>query len=122
MSAPTFPYDKTLAQLSGSALQAIRVYILNAIANGETVPTAAQDLITAAKCYIACIPEGALGAIEVYLLTQIANGGGGAGGSGITCSELDPVAAPTGSCGMHINIVDETLWFWNGTTWVALIA
>jgi hypothetical protein len=121
MSAPTFPYDKTLAQLSGSALQAIRVYILNAIVNGETVLTTAQDLITAAKCY-SCIPDGLLGAIEVYLLTQIANGGGAGGSSGITCSELDPVDAPTGSCGMHVNTLNQSLWFWDGSTWVALIA
>lgn len=115
MAAPTVTYDKSLAQLSGSVLQAIRVYILQAIVNGETVVTSAQDLLTAAKCYIACIPEGVLAAIEVYLLTQIANGGAGSGG-GVLNGIIDPVAAPSGDAALYYNTNTGTLWAWNPTT------
>lgn len=127
MAVPSITYDKSLSQLSGEVLSAIRVYILQATLNGETVPTSAQDLVTAAKCYIACIPNGLLDALEVYLLTQIANGGGGGGGSGaVTYGVVDPVAAPSDPTlgALYYIPLQGKLWAWDvaGQAWIPQLA
>lgn len=120
MSAPAVTFDKSLAQLSPGTLDAIKVYILQAIVNGETVPTNAQELLEAAKCYVACLPAGVLGAIQIYLLTQIANGGGGGGGASIVCLDGSdaPVDAPESTCAIAYNEAGQ-VWTWNanGPAW-----
>lgn len=128
MPAPSITYDKSLSQLSGETLAAIRVYILQAYLNGETVPTTAQALVDAAKCYIACIPTGLLGALEVYLLTQLANGGGGGGGGSgaVTYGVSDPVAAPSdpNSGAIYYIPLQGKLWAWDVDTqaWIPQLA
>lgn len=82
----------------------------------------ASDLSSLAKC-LGGLSDLDLMRIEVYLLCQIVNNGGGGGGgsSGVTCGLVDPVAAPTGSCGLYLNQSTGSLWGWDGSAWFALI-
>jgi hypothetical protein len=65
-----------------------------------------------ARCMV-CIPPGKRDAVMIYLLCQLAQG---AGISSITCGVIDPVTAPTGNCGMYVNIAAGTIWYWDNTT------
>lgn len=105
-------------------LGAIKIRLLCAILNGETMACDATTLIEAAKCLECQIPPGMLGAIEVYLLCQIANSGtgGGGGSSGVTCGVVDPVAAPTGACGVYYRTDNKGVWVWTGAAWFPIIA
>jgi hypothetical protein len=88
------------------------LYLLAEIA-GVTDPA---TIVENAKCFD-CIPAGFRQTAIVYLLDQIA-GGGGAGGSGVTCGTSDPVAAPSGSCGIHYRTDTGALFIWDGSQWV----
>jgi hypothetical protein len=108
--------------LSPTQAQVIRIRLLCAIAT--STPMAACDpntLLEAANCLM-CLSPGQLQAIEISLLCQIAGGSGGGGGTGITCGIVDPVAAPTGSCGLYYRTDNGGVWYWSGAAWVQLIA
>lgn len=92
----------------GMQLQAL-VYLFAQIA-GVTDP---QTIINGARCY-SCIPPGMLLQALVYLVAQAA-GGGSIGG--ITCGTVDPVAPPTGSCGIYIRTDTGAIWIWDGAAW-----
>lgn len=67
--------------------QAIRVYLLCAYINGDTVDCDPNALATAATCYLASLSAAQLDAIETYLLCQLASapaGGGDVSGPGLS--------------------------------------
>jgi len=110
-------------------LGVIKIRLLCAILNGETMACDATTLIEAAKCLECQIPPGMLGAIEVYLLCQIANSGaGGGGGASVTCGAIDPVAAPVGSCSVYYEtaagVTPSSIWIWDSglAAWVKVLA
>jgi hypothetical protein len=108
-----------LGCLSSKQLKAIQVTLLCAILNGGPVMTCdPPTLLSNAKCLM-CLEPWQLDAIAIYLLCQIlANGGtGGGGGSGVTCGIVDPVAAPTGSCGIYYRTDTGKMWVWDGAVW-----
>lgn len=73
-------------------------------------------LMAESRCIANCIPAGMQLSVLVYLANQILeNGGGGSGG--FTCSAADPVAAPSGSCGYHINTATGSSFYWDGAAW-----
>jgi hypothetical protein len=76
-----------------------------------------QAIATASACY-SCIPDK-LAAI-LYLLDG--GGGGGGGGGESLCGAVDPVAAPSGTCGLYFNTVAQSFWAWDGANWIQLIA
>jgi hypothetical protein len=94
--------------------------VLDALAQGDTVPSTAQQIVTAAECYSACIPRGLLPYALIVAVQNLTTGSGGLGG--VTCSNADPVAAPTSACTLHYRKDTGTLWMWNGAAWVNLIA
>jgi hypothetical protein len=107
--------------LSPTQAQVIRIRLLCAIAT--STPMAACDpntLLEAANCLM-CLSPGQLQAIEISLLCQIASGAG-TGGGGATCGIVDPVAAPTGSCGLYYRTDNGAFWAWTGAAWLQLIA
>lgn len=102
---------------------AMEVVLLCAILDGETgMACDPQTLISEASCLLCTVPPGMWEAIKVSLLCQIAaGGGGGGGGSGVTCGVANPVAAPTGTCGLYYRTDDGSLWKWNGAAWGQLL-
>jgi hypothetical protein len=56
-------------------MYAIRIRLLCAIINGETMQCDSQSLITASKDIICCVPTGLMPAVELFLLCQLASGG-----------------------------------------------
>lgn len=90
------------------------------VANGEPVPETTQGLISEANCLICLVPPGMLPYLMIQAIRNISSGGGGSGG-GVTCSNADPVAPPSGSCGLHYRNDNGALWKWNGATWDQLL-
>lgn len=83
----------------------------------------AQAKLDEAHC-LACFTGGQLQLIIAQLLFDIANGsGGGTTGSCLTCSDADPVAAPTCTCAIHINRATGSLFYWddNLAIWIKLV-
>lgn len=89
------------------------------VANGDPVPDTTQGLITEADCLLCMVPPG----LVPYLMVQAIRGISGAviSGGGVSCSTADPVAAPTGTCGLHYRTDDGSLWKWNGAAWGQLL-
>lgn len=110
--------------LSGKMLSAIRIRLLCAIIDGQTMACDAQTLVDAAKCIENCVPAGMMASVEIYLLCQIANNGisGGSSSSGVTCGISNPVAAPSGSCGLFYRTDNGAVWVWTGAAWLQIIA
>lgn len=81
--------------------------------------TSPNALVAAAKCY-ACAP-GFYPLFELGLLLLIANSISGGGASGVTCGTADPVAAPSGTCGLYYRTDNGSLWKWNGAAWEEII-
>ena len=92
--------------------ESVMIYLLAQIASNTMTPT---ELAAAAVCYD-CIPAGYRLSVIIYLLAQI-SAGGGAGGGGVTCGATDPVAAPSGSCGVYYNNVSGAFFIWDGAAW-----
>jgi len=95
----------------------VKLALLCAIANGTTMDCSAQNLVTQAQCFENCISSGMADAIEIYLLCQIAangtGGGGGGTGSVLCAAAADPVAAPSGTCGIYYRLDNGKVWIWN---------
>ncbi len=111
--------------LNGDLVMAIRIRLLCAILNGETMICDATTLAEAAKCFLPCVSLGLAPSIEIYLLCQIANGGGGGGTGGVICAAAaDPSGAPTNACTLAYRVDNGKLWYWDagGTAWVPLIS
>lgn len=92
---------------------------LTAIRAGVTdVPT----ILAGAKCIDCQIPAGLQMAAVLYLLGVIADGGSGGGsGTGVTCGTADPVAAPTGTCGLFVRLDTSSLFYWDGAAWIKML-
>lgn len=104
-------------------MAAIRIRLLCAIINGETMTCDPTALIDASRCIESCIPAGLMPAVEIYLLCQIANngtGGGSGGGIEVTCGVIDPVTPPTGACGIYYRTDTLSLWIYSGG-WQAIV-
>ena len=109
--------------LSEGEWQLLKLGLLKQIllAQNPVADTSTTALLEAAKCY-ACLSPGIWQLLELALLQQIVDaGGGGAGGGAVTCGVVDPVAAPSGSCALYVNTVAQSLWYWDGVSWTALI-
>lgn len=105
-------------------LAAIRIRLLCAIIDGQTMACDVQTLVDAAKCIENCVPAGMMASVEIYLLCQIANSGIGGGGSssGVTCGTVDPSAGPSGSCALYYRKDTGRVWVWDGSAWQIVIA
>lgn len=108
-------------------IQAIRIRLLCAIRDGESMACDPATLMDEAKCILCGIPPNMMTAVEIPLLCSIASGGV-AGAAGITCGNVDPVAAPTDQtkCAIYINKAipnAATFWYWNPDTlaWISFI-
>jgi len=69
---------ETLADLSrcyscftGAEVEAVKIYLLAVAAGLQDL--SAQELITRAQCYAACIPMGLEKPVQTYLLCELAN-------------------------------------------------
>jgi hypothetical protein len=91
------------------------------VGNGDTVSTDPNVIMDEARCLECAIPAGYL---PYAILAAISNitGGGGGGTGGVTCGVADPVAAPANACTLFYRTDTGTLWMWNGSAWVNLIA
>lgn len=79
-------------------------------------------LMAESRCIANCIPAGMQLSVLVYLANQILENGGGGSGGAFTCSASDPVDAPTGGCGLHLNSATRELFDWDGSAWQSYIA
>lgn len=80
-----------------------------------------QTLMDRAACW-ACVPTGAQLAVLISLAQDIVdNGGGGGGTGGVTCGAVDPVAAPANACTLYYNTENQSLFMWDGVTWLPLL-
>ena len=106
-----------------NAPQGLELYLVLAamidLANGDPVPETTQGLIDEANCLLCLVSPGLVPYLMIAALREISSGGGGGGGA--TCGVVNPVATPSGSCGLYINTVAQSLWYWSGSAWVALI-
>ena len=89
------------------------------VGNGDTVPTDINELMEQISCLKCAIQPGDVGLLILGAVSNITGGGGG--GGGVTCGAVDPVAAPSGSCALYVNTVAQSLWYWDGVSWTALI-
>lgn len=82
----------------------------------------AQAKLDEANC-LNCFTAGQLQLIIAQLLFDIAGDGGGSTDSCLTCSDVDPVAAPTCTCALHINRATGSLFYWDGnlSIWIKLV-
>lgn len=74
-----------------------------------------QTLLDQASCY-SCFATSqyTLELMELALLAQIVAAGGGGGGA-VSCGAADPVAAPSGTCGVYVNTTSgQIFWFYSG--------
>ncbi len=100
----------------------VKLALLCAAVNSQTMDCSAQNLINQALCLQKCIPPGMVDAIEIALLCTLVNniaagGGGGGGTGGVLCSAAaDPVAAPTNACTIFYRLDNGSMWFWNAGT------
>lgn len=94
---------------------------LSDVANGDPVPTDTNEIIDEARCLSQCIPAGFLPYAILAAVSGISTGGGGGGSGSVLCGAADPVAAPTGTCGLYYRTDNGSLWKWNGAAWEALI-
>jgi len=101
--------------------QAVRVRLLCAIVNKETMSCDPKTLMAQAACFNCGLDAAQLGAIEISLLCQIASGGGG--GGGVTSGAANPSGAPTGGNGVYYNTSNSSFWVWDSSLsqWVPLI-
>jgi hypothetical protein len=75
-----------------------------------------NTLMESAKCFD-CLSEFQLAMLQAQLLCEIQAGGGTGGGSGVTCGVVNPVAAPTGTCGIYYRTDTGSIWLWDGAAW-----
>ncbi len=81
--------------------------------NGDPMPTASELM-----AQIACLKCGIQpGDVPFLILGAIANGGGGGGSSATSCGVGPPVAAPSGTCALYIDINDGTLYEYYSGSW-----
>lgn len=85
----------------------MRIRLLCALINGETVECDVDTLVEDAKCY-ACLSAQQRAAIETYLVCQVAGGGAVGGLVGV----VDPEGAVTASPGVsYANTALHTFWY-----------
>lgn len=89
------------------------------VANGNEVPDA-ETLANEASCLLCQVSPGMLPYVMIAAIRGISTAV--TGGGSVTCGAADPVAAPTGSCGLYFRTDTGGLWAWNGAAWVALIS
>lgn len=97
-----------------------KIAILCATLNSTVMDCSAQNLVNQALCLENCIPRGMVQYVELALLCAI-NNGGSSGGGGATCGTSDPIAAPSGSCGIYYRTDNGGFWYWNGSAWIQFI-
>jgi len=106
--------------------KAIQVRLLCAILNGEIMACDKDTLMANANCLM-CLEPWQLDAIMVYLLCQIMASGAVGGGTVVTCGDVAPVAAPTGTCGLYYQrntgVSPGSLYYWDAgsASWVPLV-
>lgn len=97
----------------------VKLALLCAAVNSQTMDCSAQNLINQALCLAKCIPPGMVDAIEISLLCTLVNniaaGGGGGGGTGgvICAAAADPAGAPTNACTLAYRSDNGSLFSWN---------
>lgn len=100
-------------------LQLINTSLLCQILQAYT-PMASCDvsaLLASSNCF-ACLQPAQLLWLQTQLLCEIlAVAGGGAGGGAVTCGLVNPVAAPTTTCGIYYRTDTGSIWLWDGAAW-----
>lgn len=94
-------------------LRAIRLRLLCAMLNGESMTCDPNTLAVAAKCFIP-VDAGTLEAVETYLLCQVAAGGGG----GVSSGHGVPTSTPASSAALYYDLDTGILYQWTGAAWV----
>jgi hypothetical protein len=105
-------------------LQAMKIRLLCAILNGETMTCDPVSLSNSAKCLMGMDIQQ-MAAIEVSLLCSIAGGGGGGGViGGVSCGVGAPVAAPLGTCSIYYDTATFNFYAWDSgsSVWVPFIS
>ena len=106
-------------------LKAIRIRLLCAFLNGESMNCDPQSLATASACILENMSAGDMEAAETYLVCQInSSGGGGGGGTGATFGNYGGVApnfTPASGVGLAVDISNQTLWEYNTGAWHNLV-
>jgi hypothetical protein len=97
----------------GLVMYAILAALID-VGNGLPVPDA-QTLASEANCLLCYLSPGMVPYAILQAIRGISSGGGGSGG--VTCGAADPVAAPSGTCGLYYRTNDGSLWKWNGAAW-----
>ena len=72
--------------------------------------------IAANATCMSCVPDKQ--AAILYLLDAIATNGAGGGAIGsVLCAAGVPVAAPTTTCALYVDLTTTALYFWTGAAW-----
>lgn len=109
-----------------SEVQMLKLAYLRRIllASDPLAATDPQSLLEYGKCF-PCFSTASLADImELAILDQIAqaaSGGGGGGAGSFDCGVVNPVAAPTGACGLYVNTATSSLFYWTGSIWFPLL-
>lgn len=111
--------SKCFLQLPWLTRKAIRIYLLCAALNGETVDCDPAALASAAKCFLSKLSAAQMDSIETYLLCSFAGGGGalqevfsGNYGGGV------PTDTPLGSAAVAYDLdAPNDVWYWDGAAW-----
>lgn len=107
------------AAIPRGMLDVIQTALLCRIAQGLGMSCNAQSLIDDAACF-ACLSPGELALVQLQLLCNIATALSGGSGSifGVICGTSDPVAAPSGACGIYYRTDTGAMFIWTGAAWV----
>lgn len=94
-------------------LKAMRIRLLCAFLNSETMTCTPDALAELVSCFLA-LDAGTIDAIETYLVCQVANAGGGGSGC-VTCSSTPPTDPPNEAdcpCAITVGIGDWVGFYW----------
>lgn len=77
-----------------------------------------SSLLADAACF-SCLSPGMLRLIELQLLCNISNSiSGGMTTDAVSCGHGVPVAAPTATCAIYIDLDSTAIYYWDGGNWV----
>lgn len=106
--------------LPSGQMEAIKLSLLCRIAQSldANMTCDPATLIEEARCFT-CLPAGMLQIVQTQLLCNIA----GATASGlapsdqVSCGNGEPVAAPTATCALYVDLLTTALYYWDGAAW-----
>lgn len=100
--------------LTPDMIQAIRIRLLCAIRDHETMSCDPQTLVSEANCILSCMLPHQMKAAEILLLCNLASASSSSGA--VLCGHGAPVADPGVSCAIYYDLDQGDVYKWRDST------